>query len=325
MYSSAAVSVASKIGLKMGRANLEVFADTLQELAKADRNILAVTSDSRGSGKLGPYATALPDQLVELGIAEQNLVGVAAGLASAGKIVYAVSPACFLSARSFEQIKNDVAYSDHPVKLIAISSGVSYGALGSTHHSLHDLAALRAVNNLDIVVPADNFETKNVIRASASRTKPIYIRFGKAPLYDLPRTTDNFEIGKASEIRAGSDVAFIATGECVIHALLAAESLKDRGLNCSVTSLHSVKPLDAEAILNAARQSRAVVTVEEHMVNGGLGEAVAAVLMQAGVRVPLRIVGIPDEHTVTGSQADIFRHYGISMEGLSQTASALLK
>src|SRR5439155_2125574 len=134
-----------------------------------DRNVLAVTSDSRGSGKLGPFGSALPDQIVELGIAEQNLVGISAGLASAGKIVYAVSPACFLTARSFEQIKNDVAYSDNPVKLIGISAGVSYGALGTTHHSLHDLAALRAVNNLDIVVPADNFETRHAIRAAAAQ------------------------------------------------------------------------------------------------------------------------------------------------------------
>src|SRR5439155_8775396 len=143
-----------------------------------DRNVLAVTSDSRGSGKLGPFGSALPEQLVELGIAEQNLVGVAAGLASAGKVVYAVSPACFLTARSFEQIKNDVAYSDNPVKLIGISAGVSYGALGTTHHSLHDLAALRAVNNLDIVVAADNFETRHTIRAADEQSRQINIRFG---------------------------------------------------------------------------------------------------------------------------------------------------
>ena len=138
-----------------------------------------------GSGKLGPFGTKLPEQIVELGIAEQNLVGIAAGLASCGKSVFAVSPACFLTARSLEQIKNDVCYSDNPVKLIGISAGVSYGALGTTHHSLHDLAALRAINNIEIVVPADNFETAEVIKLATERTKPMYIRFGKAPLYDL--------------------------------------------------------------------------------------------------------------------------------------------
>jgi transketolase len=324
MYSPAAKEVAQQLGLKMGRANLEVFADTLLELAKENRNIVAVTSDSRGSGKLGPFGQALPKQIVELGIAEQNLVGVAAGLASAGKIVYAVSPACFLTARALEQIKNDVAYSNNPVKVIGISAGVSYGALGSTHHSLHDLAALRAINNIDIVVPADNFETREVVKAAAARTKPIYIRFGKAPLYDLSISNLKFQIGKSLLIRDGRDVAFLATGETTIHALLAAESLKSQGISARVISLHTIKPLDADAVLAAARDCRVAVTVEEHMVHGGLGEACASVLLHAGVATKFKIVGIPDEHTVTGSQADIFRHYGISMEGLTATALALL-
>jgi transketolase len=323
MYSPAAQEMAGRLGLKMGRANLEEFGDCLLALAKANRNLLAVTSDSRGSGKLGPFAAALPDQIVELGIAEQNLVGVAAGLASAGKNVFAVSPACFLTARSLEQIKNDVAYSDQPVKLIGISAGTSYGALGSTHHSLHDLAALRAVNNIDVICPADNFETTEAIRAAAARKRPTYIRFGKAPLYHLPANESRFEIGRARVIRDGSNVAFIATGETVIHALLAAEKLAEQGISARVISMHTVKPLDTAAVLAAAGQCSAIVTVEEHCVFGGLGEAVAAVLLQADAHPKFKIVGIPDEYTVTGSQADIFRHYGISMEGLFQTALAL--
>jgi len=320
MYSMAALEMAKQIGLKMGRPNLEEFADTLLALAQTSRNILAVTSDSRGSGKLGAFGQKLPEQIVELGIAEQNLVGISAGLASCGKIVFAVSPACFLTARSLEQIKNDVCYSDNPVKLIGISAGVSYGALGTTHHSLHDLAVLRAINNIDIVVPADNFETREVIKLAAHHAKPMYIRFGKAALYDMPVIDSAFALGKSRMIRDGSDIAFIATGETVIHALLAAELLKSKGVNCRVLSLHTIKPLDTEAILSAARHCRAIVTVEEHFVNGGLGEAVASLLMQAGAHVPLKIVGIHDEYTVTGSQADIFRHYGISMEGLSEIA-----
>src|SRR5204862_2967822 len=165
--------------------NLEEFADTLLALAQQDRNVLAVTSDSRGSGKLGPFGQKLPDQIVELGIAEQNLVGIAAGLASAGKIVYAVSPACFLTARSLEQIKNDVAYSDNPVKLIGISAGVSYGALGSTHHSLHDFAVLRAINNITVVAPADNYEKAEAIMLAAELDKPVYLRFGKKNMTHL--------------------------------------------------------------------------------------------------------------------------------------------
>jgi transketolase len=327
MFSPAALEVAKQLNLKLGRPNLEEFADTLLALARADRDVIVVTSDSRGSGKLGPFGAALPDQLVELGIAEQNLVGVAAGLASCGKKVFAVSPGCFLTARALEQIKNDVAYSNHPVNVIGISAGVSYGALGSTHHSLHDLAALRAINNIDIVVPADNFETRSAILAAAERRRPSYIRFGKAPLYDLSSvgSTHPTSLGSARVVRDGSDLAFIATGETVIHALLAAEALRDRGISARAISMHTIKPLDDEAVFSAARDCRAIVTVEEHSIFGGLGEACASTLLQAGVHRNFRIVGIPDEHTVTGSQADIFRHYGISMEGLVKTAESLLK
>jgi len=325
MFTPAAKAMAEKLGLKMGRANLDEFAATLLELAKADRNIVAVTSDSRGSGKLGPFGQALPKQLIEVGIAEQNLVGITAGLAACGKKSFGVSPACFLTARALEQIKNDVCYSNVPATLVGISAGVSYGALGSTHHSLHDLAALRAINNISIVVPADNFETREAIRAAAKATRPVYVRFGKAAMFGLHRPETKFEIGKAIELREGGDVVFIATGETVVHALLAAGQLTERGLNCRVISMHTVRPLDTEIVMKAGRECRAVVTVEEHSVHGGLGEACAAVLMQAGVRVPFHLVGIPDEDTVTGAQADIFRHYGLSMEGLSKTASNLLK
>lgn len=324
MFTPAAARRAGELGLRIGRPNLEVFADTLLELARANRDVLAVTSDSRGSGKLGPFGQALPEQIVEVGIAEQNLVGIAAGLAAAGKKVFAVSPACFLTARSLEQIKNDVAYSDNPVALVGISAGVSYGALGSTHHSLHDLAALRAINNIEIVVPADNAETRWAVLAAAAARNPVYLRFGKAPLFDLHGTSTRFEPGKSIELRQGTNVAFVATGEAVVHALLAAAELEaTNGLSCTVISVPTIRPLDGEAILRAARCG-VLITVEEHMVHGGLGEACAALLLEAGVAVRFRRVGIPDEYTVTGSQADIFRHYGISMEGLANTARALL-
>jgi transketolase len=324
MFTDAAKDLASAAGLSLGKPNLEVFADTLQEIASDDRNVVAVTSDSRGSGKLGPYGQALPDQIVEVGIAEQNLVGIAAGLASVGKTVFAVSPACFLTARSFEQIKNDVAYSDNPVTLVGISAGVSYGALGSTHHSLHDFAALRAVNNVTVIAPADNFEAREAVKAAAGIDAPVYLRFGKAPLYDLPQG-EPFTPGSARLIRSGDDAAFIASGETVIHALLAAKHLQEsNGVSCRVLSVPTIKPLDEDAVVRAARECRAVITVEEHMVNGGLGEACAALLVQSGLSPSFRIVGIPDEYTVTGSQADIFRHYGISMEGLADSMRSLL-
>lgn len=324
MYSDAAKQAAGKLGLTLGRANLEVFADALTELATTNSNVVAVTSDSRGSGKLGPFGESLPEQIVEVGIAEQNLVGIAAGLASVGKTVFAVSPACFLTARSLEQVKNDVAYSDNPVTLVGISAGVSYGALGTTHHSLHDFAVLRAVNNLTIVAPADNFEAREAVRSAAGMPSPVYLRFGKAALYDLPGQ-HTFEVGMARIVRPGDDAAIIASGETVIHALLAACHLEEStGLKCRVVSMPTIKPLDETAILDAATHCKAVVTVEEHMINGGLGEACASLIAQAGLAPRFRIVGIPDEYTVTGSQADIFRHYGISMEGLSETLRSLL-
>lgn len=325
LFTPAAKAMAEKLGLKMGRANLEEFAATLEELAKVDPNIIAVTSDSRGSGKLAPYGKALPKQIVEVGIAEQNLVGITAGLAACGKKAFGVSPGCFLTARSLEQIKNDICYSDVPAVLVGISSGVSYGALGTTHHSLHDLAVLRAIHNLTIIVPADNFESRQAILAAAKATKPVFVRFGKAAMFNLHQPDTTFEVGRAITLREGNDVAFIATGETVVHALLAAGQLAGRGIQTRVLSVHTVKPLDTEAILKAGRECRAFITVEEHLVNGGLGEACAATLMQAGVSKPFRIVGIPDEETVPGAQADIFRHYGISMEGLSETTLGLFK
>jgi len=318
----------SGYSLPIGNTNLDTFAQTLMELAANDRDILVVTSDSRGSGRVTPFAEKYPDQIVEIGIAEQNLVGVSAGLASAGKRVFVVSPACFLTARALEQIKNDVAYSDHPVKVIGISAGVSYGALGTTHHSLHDFAALQAINNIDIVAPADNFETTQAIRAAVHHPRPIYIRFGKKLMPDVHAPNAHFEIGKAIQLtpeRERYDVALIATGETVAPTYLASRKLEEQGITCCVLSLHSLRPFDEEAVRQASEGSSMVITVEEHSVNGGLGSRVASFLMQAKIFRPLRIVGIPDEHTITGSQVEIFNHYDISPQGLSQIALNLLE
>ncbi len=305
--------------------NLDVFSATLQELAATDRQILVVTSDSRGSGKLVPFGQKYPKQIVEIGIAEQNLVGVAAGLASTGKKVFAVSPACFLTARSFEQIKTDVAYSNNPVKLVGISAGVSYGALGSTHHSLHDFAALRAVHNLTIVAPADNFETEQAIRQAAEIDTPIYLRFGKKSMPHL--TTDNvpFAFGKGRVVHEGDDLVLIATGETVYPALLAARRLESvQGIRATVVSMHTIKPLDYDLLSTLAAKGCPILTVEEHSVYGGLGEACASFLLQNGFYNRFAIMGIPDEYTVTGSQNEIFNHYGLSEEGIIDKALGLL-
>lgn len=310
--------------LATGRPNLEIFAETLLALAKKDHDIIVVTSDSRGSGRLTSFGAQLPEQLVEVGIAEQNLVGIAAGLASCGKKVFAVAPACFLTARALEQIKNDVAYSDRPVTLVGISAGVSYGALGSTHHSLHDFAALRAIHNLDIVAPADNHETQQAVTAAVNYPHPLYLRFGKKAMADLYENDAQWMIGRANTIKDGDDLAFIAIGEVVAPAFMAAQELQNRHVNARVISMHTLHPLDANVIIKAAQECRTVITVEEHSVHGGLGEACAAVILQTRINTAFQIAGIADEYTITGSQTDIFNHYGLSREGLISRALNLL-
>lgn len=310
--------------LEKGKANLEVFSETLMDLAQQDKNLVVVTSDSRGSGKLISFGQRFPKQLIEVGIAEQNLVGIAAGLAATGKNVFAVSPACFLTARSLEQIKNDVCYSDHPVKLVGISAGVSYGALGSTHHSLHDIATLRAINNITIVAPADNLETREAVRLAAKAAHPVYLRFGKRAIEHVHPSNAVFETGKAMVIREGAEVGFIATGETVIQTLMAAQLLEEQGIPSRVVSMHTIKPLDEKAVAETAQKCRVIITVEEHLVCGGLGEACAGYLMQIGILPLFKIVGIRDEYTTTGSQLEIFKDYGMTAEELVRTAREML-
>jgi transketolase len=308
----------------MGIANLDVFAATVEDIAGTDKNVVAVTSDSRGSGKLTKFASRFPGQIVEVGIAEQQLVGIAAGLAAGGKKVFAVSPASFLATRSLEQIKHDVCYSGWPVTLVGISAGVSYGPLGSTHHSLHDIAVLRAIHNLIIVAPADNWETEQAVRAAAKSRIPVYVRFGKKPLQNLPNAK-KFRFGKGRVLREGVDALFVTTGETAWRALDAAERLETKGADVGVLHMHTIKPLDQELLLQKAGGVKAVVVTEEHSVNGGLGEACAAVLMKAGKRCAFTVAAIPDEYTVTGSQDEILCHYGISPEGLATTMQELLE
>ena len=307
------------------KANLEVFAETLLELAKKDKDIIVVTSDSRGSGKLTSFGKELPDQIIEVGIAEQNLVGICAGLSAVGKKVFGVSPSSFLTARSLEQIKNDIAYSDHPVTLVGISAGVSYGQLGATHHSIHDIAVLRAINNINIVVPADNFETKEVIKSAVNFKHPLFIRFGKRPMLKLHEGEHNFKIGNGIKIKSGSDLAIIATGETVQRALKASELLEKLNINCTLISMHTIKPFDEEIFLNSISKVKAVITIEEHSISGGLGEKCASVLMQKNIHLPFKILGFPDEYMVNGSQKDVLDHYNMSAEKISEIAKKLIK
>ena len=307
------------------KANLEVFAETLLELARKDKDIIVVTSDSRGSGKLTNFGQELPDQIIEVGIAEQNLVGICAGLSAVGKKVFGVSPSSFLTARSLEQIKNDIAYSDHPVTLVGISAGVSYGQLGATHHSIHDIAVLRAINNINIVVPADNFETKEVIKSAVNFEHPLFIRFGKRPMTKLHDDGHKFIIGNGIKLKSGNDLAIIATGETVQRALKACELLEKININCTLISMHTIKPFDEEVFLNSVSKVKAVITIEEHSVSGGLGEKCASVMMQKNIHLPFKILGFPDEYMVNGSQKDVLDYYNMSAEKISEIAKKLIK
>ena len=309
---------------KIGKPNLEVFAETLLLEAKKNSSITVVTSDSRGSGKLVPYGKELPDQIVEVGIAEQNLVGVSAGLAASGKKVFAVSPASFLTARSLEQIKADIAYSNHPVCLIGISAGISYGQLGSTHHSIHDYAVLRCINNLTIVAPSDNFETAEVIKQAIDYPTPLYIRFGKKPMMNVHSQNTSFKIGKAIITRQGEDVLLIATGETLQRAYQSAQILEQNNIHATVMSMHTIKPFDQETFLNEAKKAKVIISLEEHSVYGGLGEQCASLLTQNNINTRFQILGIPDEYMINGSQSDVLDHYSMSPEKISKTVSDLL-
>ena len=309
---------------QIGKANLEVFAETLLQEAKLNNNIVAVTSDSRGSGKLVPFGEQLPYQLIEVGIAEQNLVGVCAGLSAVGKKVFGVSPSSFLTARSLEQIKNDIAYSNQPVVLVGISAGISYGQLGATHHSIHDFAVLRAINNISIVSPADNFETAEVIKKSLDYDKPLFIRYGKKPTLNLHKEGQKFEIGKAIVVNLGDEIVFIATGETVQRAYLASQILKKDGLNATVISMHTIKPFDKETFLEAVSKAKVLISIEEHSIYGGLGEMCASIISQEKININFKILGIPDEYMINGSQSEVLDHYDMAPHKISNLAKALI-
>ncbi|EHS55902.1 transketolase family protein [Paenibacillus sp. Aloe-11] len=304
--------------------NRQVICETLLGLAKEDRDIMVLASDSRGSAAMAPFAAAYPEQFVEVGIAEQNIVGISAGLAHSGKKPFVTSPACFLSMRSIEQIKVDVAYSGTNVKLIGISGGVSYGALGMSHHSVQDIAVARAIPGLMVLLPADRHETKKMTEALVQHNGGAYVRIGRNAVEDVYSSDDYpFEIGKAVTLREGSDITLIGAGETVRIILDAAELLQQAGVKARVLNMHTIKPLDEEAIIAAARETGGIITVEEHSVFGGLGAAVAEVVVQ-NQPVPMKVLGIPDEPAIAGKTAEVFEHYGLTPENINKIALELI-
>lgn len=304
--------------------NRQAICNVLLEKAKTDKDIVVLCSDSRGSASLAPFFKEFPEQSVEVGIAEQDLVSISAGLAACGKKPYAASPASFLSTRSYEQCKVDCAYSNTNVKLIGISGGVSYGALGMSHHSAQDIAAMAAIPNMRVYLPSDRHQTKHLFEALLEDEKCAYIRMGRNPVEDIYTEDDcPFEMNKATWLCKGTDAAIIACGEMVRPAFEAAKLLKDKGISVTVLDMYCVKPLDNAAIIEAAQNAKVVVTVEEHAPFGGLGSMVAQVV---GENCPRRIknLALPDAPVITGTSPEVFQYYGLDAAGIAKTVEELV-
>lgn len=305
--------------------NRQAICDALMNAAQTDKDIVVLCSDSRGSASLTKFAQTYPEQFVEMGIAEQDLVSVAAGLASCGKKSFAASPACFLSTRSYEQAKIDCAYSNTNVTLIGISGGISYGALGMSHHSAQDIAAMSAIPNMRVYLPSDRFQTSKLIEALLKDTRPAYLRVGRNPVEDI-YTAENcpFVMDRATVLTQGSDIAIIACGEMVRPALDAAALLQEQGIHATVLDMYCVKPLDVQSVINAASSAKAVLTVEEHSPYGGLGSMVAQVVSEHCPR-KVKNLSLPDAPVITGTSQEVFAYYGLDAAGIAASAAQLLK
>ncbi len=302
----------------------KAFTAKLTELARTNDKIYAMATDSRGSVTIGCFADEHDGRFIECGIAEQNAVGIAAGLAKVGKTVFVTGPACFLAARAYEQVKVDVAYNKTNVKIIGVSSGVSYGPLGGTHTSTHDFASMRALPNLTVLVPSDNLQAACLTEWLSQDNGPAYMRMGRGDVEGIYDEHETFEVGKAKLVRNGSDVTIIACGETVWPAIQAANRLAKEGISARVLDMFTIKPLDRDAVIRAARETRGIVTLEEHSEFGGLGEAVAHVVAETDP-VPMKIIGFPDEELLVGKSAELFEHYGLSAENAAAQAKRLLE
>ena len=301
-------------------SNRQVICEVLMERAQTDTEIVVLCSDSRGSASMTPFADQYQEQFVEAGIAEQDLVGMAAGLAKCGKKSYAFSPACFISTRSYEQCKIDCAYSDTNVKLIGISGGISYGALGMSHHSAQDIAALSAIPNMRVYLPSDRHLTRHLMEALLQDKKCAYVRTGRNPVEDIYESDQAcpFSMNHANILMEGTDAAIIACGEMVLPAYQAAKELGAEGIRAGVVDMYCVKPLDTATVLKVAQQAKVVLTVEEHSYFGGLGSMVAQVV---GENCPRRVkcLALPDAPVITGSSQEVFDYYGLNAAGIAQT------
>jgi len=298
------------------------FADTLAALASENIRVVAVVNDSVGSSNLKQFRAQFPDRLINVGIAEQNMVGVASGLANAGLLPFVCGASCFLTGRALEQVKADLAYSERDVKLCGMSSGMAYGELGPTHHSIEDVAWTRAIAGMTVIVPADPKETAQAVRLAATTPGPVFIRVSRLPVPDVHDDGYRFGVGRAVELRAGSDVTVIANGVLVHHALEAADRLGRDGISAAVVNMATVRPIDRDAVVRAAERGP-IVTVEEHTVFGGLGSAVAEVVVDTRP-VRMKMLGVPGVFAPTGSAEFLLEHFGLTAPGIAAAVRALL-
>ena len=304
--------------------NRQVVCDVLIEQGIMDRNIVVLCSDSRGSASLAAFSNKLPEQFVEVGIAEQNLVSIAAGLASCGKKPFAASPACFLSTRSMEQVKVDVAYSNTNVKLIGISGGVSYGALGMTHHSAQDIATMASIPGMRVYLPSDRFQTAALFKQLIDDEKPAYVRIGRNAVADVYDENDlSLVLDKATLIRDGKDITIIACGEMVSVAKDAGELLNKRGVSTRVLDMYCVKPIDKYSVIKAANETKAIITIEEHGLIGGMGSIVSQIV-GSNNPIPVMNMTLPDSPVVSGKSQEVFDHYGLNVHGVEKIALELM-
>lgn len=301
----------------------DAFTEALQAIAAGNSDVVAVCNDSVGSSKLGGFRERWPERLINVGIAEQNLVGVGAGLANGGKLPFVCGASCFLTGRALEQIKADIAYSNANVKLCGMSSGMAYGELGPTHHSIEDFAWLRALPNLPVIAPCDRIETAAATRFAASYDGPLFLRLSRVGVPDLLPDDHEFVLGEAVTLRDGGDLTIIANGVLAHRALAAADLLRSRGLEARLLNMATVRPIDELAILEAAGETGAILTVEEHTIHGGLGSAVAEVVVRHRP-VPMEILGVPGIFAPTGSANFLLDEFGMSPEGIAKSAEALV-
>ena len=302
----------------------DAFTQTLEAMAETDLSIVAVCNDSVGSSKLNGFRDKFPERLINVGIAEQNMVGVGAGLANGGKIPFVCGAACFLTGRALEQIKADCAYSNNNVKLVGISSGMAYGELGPTHHSTEDFAWLRAIPNMPIVAPCDSIETAAAVAFAVQYQGPIFLRLSRVGVPDLLPAGHTFELGKANMLADGTDLTIITNGVLTHRAMMAVDLLKQDGISARLLNMATVRPIDGEAIQKAARETGAILTCEEHTIFGGLGSAVAEVVVESHP-VPMKRLGVPGIFPPTGSANFLLDEFGMAPDGIAEHAKTLLQ